>query len=170
MATKNHFLNIESTKKLPGASTSAPSHAMSKGMARKDPRDPTYNKTPAPVEKPDWEKIKSTSWGREGYGANGYGGPSSLTPGQQVQQGGIDADIHDPALDRVQATGLKDDGVLNDQLRDIGNKNCPDAFGAESARSRQASTHSASSPKVPSVLGKSEAPLPKLDQYNSGVK
>lgn len=166
MATKNHFLNIESNQRLPGASTGAPTRAKSDGMARKNPADPDYNRTPAPI---DYKAMSDNAWGRQNYGANGYSGPSSLMPGEAEKARGIDAQNPDVALDRVQSTGLRDDGTLNDQIRNVGLKNVEDAFGQESNRSRQASSHSAGAAKVPSVLGKSEAQLPKTDTYG-GVK
>lgn len=45
----------------------------------------TENKTPAPVKPaPTPDELRSTAWGRGSYGANGWGGASSVQPGETV--------------------------------------------------------------------------------------
>lgn len=164
MATKDYFLNVAGG--VPGARSNAPTHPMAPAMAAKDPKDPTYNRTPAPI---DYEGMKDNAYGRQNYGANAYGGPSSLTPGQAVKSEGIDAQGFDPVLEIIQhrsiAKDTDDQKPVDWELRAIGDKNCPDGFGQDSARSRQASTHSGSAVKVPDKIGGGVAPLPKTDQY-----
>jgi hypothetical protein len=80
------------------------------------------NRTPAPVD-------REHSFGRESYGANAYGGPSSIAPGQTVT---ASLNVQDPSgqpdavLKTVQARGLENDQVTgNDQIRKISDKNVP---------------------------------------------
>ena len=176
MATKNYFLDVAGH--IPGAKVNAATRAQAPAMAAKDPKDPTYNRTPPPTDyvaaENEYARQKDATWGGTNYGANRYGGPSSLTPGQAEKQRGIDAEIFDPTLEIVQTRSLAKDDTgdkpVDWQLRDIGAKNCGDGFGQESARSRQASTHSGSAVKVPAKVGQGADPLPTTDEYGSGVK
>jgi hypothetical protein len=66
-------------------------------------------KTPAPLRAPPPtpDIARSTSFGRGNYGANAYGGASSIEPGTTVKQNGINIDPPggDPALALVQKHG-----------------------------------------------------------------
>jgi len=71
------------------------------------------NRTPAPINFPSTtaDQARSTSWGRSGSkatdnpGANGYGGPSSLNPGERAAAATINA-------------GASTDVVLEGLIRD----------------------------------------------------
>lgn len=62
----------------------------------------TENKTPAPVKPaPTPDELRSTAWGRGSYGANGWGGASSVQPGEKVQSAlKVNAPV-DAVLDNV---------------------------------------------------------------------
>jgi hypothetical protein len=107
------------------------------------------------------------------YGQNRYGGASSTTPGQTVEspmatdlrttaaQGADGGDV----LATVQKFGAAamrnplpgDDvedvrGTPATQLRDIAAKACPDSYGMESARARQASSYPGAAGTIPGAL------------------
>jgi hypothetical protein len=106
----------------------------------------------APTKRPpDFDK--DFTYGRQSYGANAYGGASSLPPGGKerasltvnnddddevlnaIKQKGSAAMSVSPTGDAVTAT----EGVTGSQLRDIADKNVPDHPAMASARSRQPS-------------------------------
>jgi len=95
-------------------------------------RNPTAGpvKTPAPTRPaPTPDEMRSTSWGRGSYGANGWGGASSLEPGATTKLNALTAQPDpDPALALLQQRGLNtkdEDNALNTQIRDIGDNNVP---------------------------------------------
>lgn len=65
-------------------------------------RDGTENKTPSPTKPaPTPDELRSTAWGRGSYGANGWGGGSSVMPGEKVQSAlKVNAPV-DAVLDNV---------------------------------------------------------------------
>lgn len=65
------------------------------------------NVTPPPVRQATPDQLRSESWGRENYGANGAAFASSIEPGTQVKQTGIDIDPPggDEALALIQRHG-----------------------------------------------------------------
>lgn len=96
-----------------------------------------------------------------GYGQNRWGGPSSTTPGQLVESplatdlrttaaqgadgGDVLATIGQFGTAAMRSPEVGDNvenvrGTPATQIRQIGAKNVPDAFGMESARSRQPSS------------------------------
>lgn len=89
-------------------------------------------------------EARSTSFGRENYGANAYGGPSSVAPGQTTESP-LAADLRsgDDALDQVQSQGTsRHDPKSNEpgsQTRDINDSRdnnlpqVPVAFGMKGA-------------------------------------
>ena len=157
MATQNYFLN----KKAPGENLGNPTKATAPtGSPRGNPTGhPSANKTPAPVFD---ETARDKTFGRENYGSNAYGGPSSLEPGQCQKMSGIDAQNPDPILDLVQKQGLaRDDKPADRQLRDIGSKNVGPAHG----HSRRGVSDGSPGSTVPDKLGTSVAPNPRTDQY-----
>jgi hypothetical protein len=118
--------------------------------------------------------------GDGGYGENRYGGPSSVPPGQTVESR-LATDLRttsaaggDDVLETIQKFGSAamrnplpgDDvedvkGAPASQLRDISDKNVPDAFGMESARKRQP-TYPGPSATVPgSLTNDNAAPVRK---------
>ncbi len=116
--------------------------------------------TPAPTA----EDRRSTSFGRGRYGANATAQGPSVDPGKTVTTG-LDVGGNDDVMKIIQRQGLRSDSAspIGDQLRKIGDRNVPDAVGMASARSRQASSHSASASKVPDRTGQQverDAPKP----------
>jgi hypothetical protein len=105
--------------------------------------------TPAPTA----DQSRSTSFGRTNYGSNAFDGPSSLTPGKKLNAG-LKVNADDGVMQTILEKGLEPDTTLNSQLRDIGKNAPPDAWGMESNRARQASTHSASAATVPGAISK----------------
>lgn len=128
------------------------------------PKSGATNKTPAPtrVRASDLEGVFGGGGQHDGqYGQNRYGGASSVAPGQRVEspmaqdlrttaaQGADGGNVLDAIAQKgVGAAGIDPltgdavtmaEGVAGSQIRKIGAKNVPDAFGMESARSRQPS-------------------------------
>jgi hypothetical protein len=89
-------------------------------------------KTPPP-------QARDTSFGRQNYGSNAFGGPSSIAPGRSVTSPlADDLSGDDEALATVISKGAGlEDNTLNTQTRDVPITNVPDGIGMESARSRQ---------------------------------
>jgi hypothetical protein len=124
--------------------------------------------TPAPTQRPPGSE-KDFTFGRQSYGANAYGGPSSLTPGHKerasitVNNDDSDATLsaikqHGSAAMRVPLPG--DDvedvrGTPATQIRDVSAANkTPVTFGHKDPNANPA--------KAPSALGASNgAPVRK---------
>jgi hypothetical protein len=116
---------------------------------------------PGPTPAPD-EVSQVRSPTRAGYGMNGYAGPSSLNP-SKAQMSPLAANLKasiddDGALDRVIRDGTaRVDSEITSQLRDIADKNVPDAHSMTSARSRQP-TYPGPKESVPLKIGATNAP------------
>jgi hypothetical protein len=107
-------------------------------------RDGGENKTPSPVHPSDaagLEMARSTSWGRSdgAPGANsgrmGYGGPSSVNPGERAGPAAIDPmspgnhpGTYDPVMDAVLRGGARAADALDDwQTRRVDDTQAPAA-------------------------------------------
>lgn len=122
-------------------------------------------KNRAPIDRVRFGDISQTFGGggqHDGpYGQNRFGGPSSTTPGQLVESpmatdlrttaaqgadgGDVLATIEEFGTAAFRSPAVGDDvtkyqGQPGSQLEKIAAKNVPDAFGMESARSRQPSS------------------------------
>jgi len=112
---------------------SAKGNAPATGM----PKQPA----PRPVAPDQISSIRKPS--PQGYGMNGGAvNPSSIPPGANVMSpmaANLKASSEDGegVLDTIIAHGTKLDTEITSQLRKIAPNNVPDAFGMESARSRQ---------------------------------
>lgn len=123
------------------------------------------NKTPAPLRAPPAtpDLARSQSMGRESYGANAYGGASSIEPGTTVTQTGIDIrpPDGDAALDLVKKHGTVlggKDPAESWQDRDESQQGYPAAHGM---RNRQANDGSPGG-QIPATVGAtSEQPVRK---------
>jgi len=103
---------------------------------------------------------------KSGYGQNGWARASSLTPFDDSNDGvsPLAANIKeagergsDAVLDHVITNGTaRQDSSITSQLRDISSKNVPDAWGQESARSRQA-TYPGPDSAMPATTKSSDA-------------
>ncbi len=112
----------------------APGHA-----PEKQPAPGAENKTPAPLSTAELARVKDTAWGRAGDqpgdqnpGKNGYGGASSLSPGQRAPAAKVNPLApRDAVLDAVIARGTARAGALNDdwQVRRIEDTQLPAAGG-----------------------------------------
>lgn len=104
------------------------------------------NTTPAPTKPaPTPDELRSTSWGRELYGANGYDGSSSLLPGESTKPfAGAAQPQPDTTLEVIKSKSQKliehdasgiDRMLTNSQMRDISHTSqhkeqpSPTAFG-----------------------------------------
>jgi hypothetical protein len=77
------------------------------------------NKTPAPVTKESASDARSSSFGRESYGANAWNGRVSDDPGKRTRAAlTVNNDDSDPVLAAVRQKGTAN----NDSLASLGNK------------------------------------------------
>lgn len=96
-------------------------------------------KTPAPTQRPPGSE-KDFTFGRQSYGANAYGGPSSLTPGHKERASlTVNNDGDDPVMEAIKQHGVgaggidpmtgdtvtMAEGVAGTQVRKIAAKNVP---------------------------------------------
>lgn len=124
----------------------------------------TVNKTPAPTQHPPGTE-KDFTFGRQSYGANAYGGPSSLTPGKKERASlTVNNDDSDPVLDAIKQHGVgaagidpltgdsvtMAEGVAGSQVRKIAAKNVP-----AHPHMKDANVGGAPSGAVPSTTGAS---------------
>jgi hypothetical protein len=88
--------------------------------SKQGPASSELQPTPAPTQ-------RSTSWGRENYGSNGYAGKVSDNPGQRTRAGlTVNHDDSDPVLAEVRAKGTaRVDSEITGQLRSIADRNVP---------------------------------------------
>jgi hypothetical protein len=158
MAIKSFLDQSQIVRVMRSGSPTVASEPPATGIA--DPTGPLRNKTPAPVA--NFERNENSD-----YGNNQYPGPASLDPAQKHVNDYLAPS--DDTRDAVIASGLARDDLPPDwQLRAIGEKNVGDAHGAESARSRQASSNSADATKVPMKTGAPPDDYPV--RYGEGVK
>jgi hypothetical protein len=109
-------------------------------------------KTPAP-------EARDTSFGRQNYGSNAFGGPSSIAPGRSVTSPlADDMAGDDEALATVISKGAGlEDNIVNEQTRDVPLTNVPDSVGMASARRRQGDyANVGRSGSIPAKLGTAE--------------
>jgi hypothetical protein len=91
------------------------------------------NKTPAPLKPaPTPDELRSTSWGRGSYGANGWGGPSSVQPGETVSAKlKVNAPV-DAVLDNViKGSGIEADDWQARNAAYADPKPLPSVYGQE---------------------------------------
>ena len=113
-------------------------------------------KTPAPTAHPPGSE-KDFTFGRQSYGANAYGGPSSLTPGKKERASlTVNNDDSDAVLDAIKQHGTAamraplpgDDvedvrGTPATQIRDVSAANkTPIAFGMKNPNANPATVPS----------------------------
>jgi len=104
---------------------------------KQGPASSSLQPTPAPtkaVKSP--EQTRSTSWGRESYGANGYNGRSDNDPGQRTRSDlTVNNDDTDPVLAAIRRDGHK---IPNDQTRPMDTKqHVPTAWGNRNRNSEK---------------------------------
>jgi hypothetical protein len=131
--------------------------------AKGDAPDMGINKTPAPVSSADLALKRDRSLGRTSYGANAYGGASSIAPGAKTSSPLADqlkakaaesdgGDLLQRIIERGTARGTAADVELQSpQTRDVSKEPYPAAHGQ---RSRTAD-HGSGSPsgQVPTHCG-----------------
>jgi hypothetical protein len=104
---------------------------MAYNLNKKAPGDAKNTGSPGPSPAP----TKETAFGRENYGANAYGGPSSIEPGSKSSSPMADAlkagqDDGQSVLDHVIANGAK---ISSSQTRPVSNEQkVPTTFGHRS--------------------------------------
>lgn len=157
------------------AQTQAPGHP-----PEKPPRDGAENRTPAPLRPPvtTADMARATSWGRssgdpgDNSGRQGYGGPSSLNPGERSGKAAIDP--HGPAgadpvlQNLIHGTARAIDGEDDWQTNPAYNQ--PKPFpSAHGHTSRQANSGSPGG-VVPQKTGARVSPLPSRTTYDKDNK
>jgi hypothetical protein len=133
------------------------------------------NKTPAPTQRPPGSE-KDFTFGRQSYGANAYGGPSSLAPGHKERASlTVNNDDSDAVLDAIKQHGTAamraplpgDDvesvrGTPATQVRDVSAANKtpihPAMVGSNAARQP---SYPGPKSSIPGALTDDQAPVPK---------
>lgn len=141
--------------------------AVQTGIPKKAKGDAADTGTPI-TPAPSAELARSTSFGRENYGANAYDGRVVLDPGKKRTNDLLAPtdEVRDTIISRG-GGGLQSDAgsPIEDQLRKIGAGNVPDAYGMSSNASRQHSRNAEGAVKVPAKTGAASAPLPSINAY-----
>jgi hypothetical protein len=106
-------------------------------QVEKDPANGGAVKTPNPTKPAEVVNPAARTFGRESYGANGYGGKAYLNPGEQANMGDLSAEI--ARINKVgdamatgtglqQLNGLHTEGAP--QTRTISDQGYPTAHGS----------------------------------------
>lgn len=127
MATQRYRSRLDKTV---GENEASPTRATHPARPEVQPKPGAENRTPAPVAPPSTtaDMARSTSWGRssgapgDNPGKSGFGGPSSLNPGERSGPATINAQAsHDAVLDALVKGGAHGAQVSDDwQTRQLG--------------------------------------------------
>lgn len=158
MATQKYRSRLDTTV---GENVAGPTRAVHPARPELPVKAGSENKTPAPLAPPSTtaDQARSTSWGRSSGGAGdnpgkqGYGGPSSLNPGERAAPATINANAKtDAVLDNLIRGGVGHgiDRGDNWQTRDLTD---PHDNPHKAAPIHSAMTGAAPGPKVPAKTG-----------------